>query len=195
VSRSTGLATMAQALESPVANGVPAPADAATDAAAAEVEAVPIDAPTANGAAAEAEAPAAASTAEAEAKPAAAAAEANGNGHAAEAGDDVSSEEETEDDRERRTRALLRGASALDLKNILAPVVICGPSGVGKGTIIAELMARHPAKFSFCVSHTTRGPRPGEVDGQHYHFVDMDMMQLAVKKGAFLEHAHVHGNM
>ena len=104
-------------------------------------------------------------------------------------------EGEGDDDVEARTRALLRGASALDLSRLLAPVVICGPSGVGKGTIIAELMKRHPSKFAFCVSHTTRGPRPGEANGQHYHFVDMGMMQRAVAKGAFLEHAHVHGNL
>jgi len=98
-------------------------------------------------------------------------------------------------DLEMRTRAMLRGVSAVDLSRLLAPVVICGPSGVGKGTIIAELMRLHPAKFAFCVSHTTRGPRPGEVNGQHYHFVTLDAMRGAVDKGAFLEHAHVHGNM
>jgi hypothetical protein len=189
---------MTEPLSSPTANGAAAPADAATAAVAAAVDAVTLtDAPAANGngaAAGAAVEPAAngGAAAKADAEPAAAA---NGNGAASPAPFLAEDDDETDDERERRTKALLRGASALDLKNILAPVVICGPSGVGKGTIIAELMARHPSKFSFCVSHTTRGPRPGEVDGQHYHFVDLDMMQLAVKKGAFLEHAHVHGNM
>jgi hypothetical protein len=63
-----------------------------------------------------------------------------------------------------RNVAMLRGQSALDLMTLLPPVVICGPSGVGKGTIIEALMGRNPDKFAFCVSHTTRDPRPGEPD-------------------------------
>ena len=51
-------------------------------------------------------------------------------------------------------------------------LVISGPSGVGKGTLINKLMVEHGAKFGFSVSHTTRGPRPGEEDGVHYHFVE-----------------------
>jgi hypothetical protein len=50
------------------------------------------------------------------------------------------------------------------------PIVICGPSGVGKGTLIAKLMKDYPSAVGFSVSHTTRQPRPGEVDGEHYHF-------------------------
>ena len=123
------------------------------------------------------------------AAPAAAPAAAAAAAAATEDGDD------DDDDAEARTKALLRGASALDLSRLLAPVVICGPSGVGKGTIIAELMRRFPGRLAFCVSHTTRGPRPGEADGEHYHFVDQGMMRRAVAKGAFLEHAEVHGNL
>lgn len=50
------------------------------------------------------------------------------------------------------------------------PMVICGPSGVGKGTLIAKLMQDYPNAIGFSVSHTTRKPRPGEIDGVHYHF-------------------------
>ena len=53
----------------------------------------------------------------------------------------------------------------------MKPLVITGPSGVGKGTLINKLIADFPGRFGFCCSHTTRGPRPGEVDGVHYHFV------------------------
>ncbi|KAJ9534895.1 hypothetical protein QJQ45_029547, partial [Haematococcus lacustris] len=73
-------------------------------------------------------------------------------------------------------------------------LVVSGPSGVGKGTLIARLMALHPHRFGFCTSHTTRGPRPGEVDGQHYHFTTQSAMQSEIARGAFLEHASVHGN-
>jgi hypothetical protein len=51
-------------------------------------------------------------------------------------------------------------------------LVISGPSGVGKGTLINRLMGDHPNQFGFSTSHTTRAPRPGEQDGVHYHFVD-----------------------
>ena len=49
--------------------------------------------------------------------------------------------------------------------------VLSGPSGVGKGTVVAEVRRRHPDVW-VSVSVTTRRPRPGEVDGEHYHFVD-----------------------
>lgn len=77
----------------------------------------------------------------------------------------------------------------------LRPVVIIGPSGVGKGTLVARLMAKHGDHFGFTVSHTTRQPRPGEQDGKDYHFVTSDAMQQAVLGGEFLEHAEVHGNL
>ena len=46
------------------------------------------------------------------------------------------------------------------------PVVVCGPSGVGKGTLLGKLMADFPSEFGFSVSHTTRDPRAGEQDGR-----------------------------
>jgi len=80
-------------------------------------------------------------------------------------------------------------------RGLARPVVICGPSGVGKGTLLARLISTHPDRFGFCVSHTTRAPRPGEVDGVHYHFCDKEEMEAAIARGEFLEHAHVHANI
>ena len=74
------------------------------------------------------------------------------------------------------------------------PIVICGPSGVGKGTLIEKLKADYPEQFGFSVSSTTRDPRPGEEDGVHYHFTDRESMEKEIEEGKFLEHADVHGN-
>jgi guanylate kinase len=73
-------------------------------------------------------------------------------------------------------------------------LVICGPSGVGKGTLIERLKQQYPHAFGFSVSHTTRGPRTGEVDGMHYHFVTVGQMEAEIEAGKFLEYANVHGN-
>ena len=79
------------------------------------------------------------------------------------------------------------------------PLLISGPSGVGKGTLIERLMDFYNEEdglhFKFSVSHTTRKPRPGEVDGVHYHFTDRTQMMRDVKDGKFIEHAEVHGNL
>jgi guanylate kinase len=74
------------------------------------------------------------------------------------------------------------------------PLIIAGPSGVGKGTIIAMLMKKFPDVFGFSVSHTTRDPRAGEVDGVQYHFVNMEQMTRDINEGKFIEHALVHTN-
>mmetsp|Transcript_13521 Transcript_13521/g.49189 ORF Transcript_13521/g.49189 Transcript_13521/m.49189 type:complete len:298 (-) Transcript_13521:65-958(-) len=75
------------------------------------------------------------------------------------------------------------------------PMVVCGPSGVGKGTLINMLIAQHAKSFGFSVSHTTRPPRDGEVDGQHYHFATKEQILKEIDEGKFLEYAHVHGNV
>lgn len=75
------------------------------------------------------------------------------------------------------------------------PVVICGPSGVGKGTLIARLMKEFPSVFGFSVSHTTRAPRYLEKSGVHYHFTERTLMESAIQEGKFLESADVHGNL
>jgi guanylate kinase len=75
------------------------------------------------------------------------------------------------------------------------PLVICGPSGVGKGTLLEYLMKEAlPDNFAFSVSHTTRGPRPGEVDGVHYNFTEKDSILKMIDNGEFMEYAEVHGN-
>ncbi|RYG67117.1 hypothetical protein EON64_08165 [archaeon] len=75
-----------------------------------------------------------------------------------------------------------------------SPVVIAGPSGVGKGTLIDRLIAKFPSLFGFSVSHTTRPPRPGEVDGVHYFFVTKEEFEDSVEHGDFVEYAKVHTN-
>uniref|UniRef100_A0A0E0BTD5 Guanylate kinase 1 n=1 Tax=Oryza glumipatula TaxID=40148 RepID=A0A0E0BTD5_9ORYZ len=75
------------------------------------------------------------------------------------------------------------------------PIVISGPSGVGKGTLIAKLMKEYPSKFGFSVSHTTRAPREKEIDGVHYHFTERSKIEEEISEGKFLEFAHVHGNV
>lgn len=72
------------------------------------------------------------------------------------------------------------------------PVVFCGPSGVGKGTLIDMLMKRFPnGQFGFSVSHTTRKPREGEVDGVHYNFSTVEAMKQEIDEGKFVEYAEV----
>ena len=71
--------------------------------------------------------------------------------------------------------------------------IICGPSGVGKGTVVARLLSEDPSLY-FSVSATTRDPRPGEVDGQHYHFLSREQFQKWIDEDAFLEHAEFVGN-
>jgi guanylate kinase len=70
--------------------------------------------------------------------------------------------------------------------------VLSGPSGVGKGTVVAEVRRRHPEVW-VSVSATTRRRRPGEVDGVHYHFVDDREFDRLAAAGQFLEYAVVHG--
>jgi len=74
-------------------------------------------------------------------------------------------------------------------------IVIVGPSGVGKSTLIKKLMNDYPGRFGFSVSHTTRQPRPGEEHGIHYNFTTQDAMRDAIARGEFIEHAQVHGNV
>jgi len=78
--------------------------------------------------------------------------------------------------------------------DFLRPLVVSGPSGVGKGTLIKRLFAEFPDKFAFSVSHTTRRPRVGEVDGREYHFVTTQMFKDLLQDGGFIEHAEFSGN-
>jgi len=69
--------------------------------------------------------------------------------------------------------------------------VLSAPSGAGKTTLTAGL--RREPDFIYSVSCTTRSPRPGEVDGRHYHFLKPEEFLARVAAGEFLEHAEVHG--
>jgi len=71
--------------------------------------------------------------------------------------------------------------------------VISAPSGAGKTTLLKPILASIPA-IGFSVSHTTRRPRPGEIDGQDYFFVDSEQFLRLREDGDFLEWAEVHGN-
>jgi guanylate kinase len=72
-------------------------------------------------------------------------------------------------------------------------IVFTGPSGVGKGTLLRSLLRRHPELY-FSISVTTRAPRPGEVDGQHYYFVTRPQFEQMVAAGELLEWAEFAGN-
>jgi guanylate kinase len=72
-------------------------------------------------------------------------------------------------------------------------VVLSGPSGVGKGSVVAVLRGLRPDVWP-SVSVTTRAPRPGEVEGKHYHFVDPETFTRMVDAGELLEHATFTGN-
>jgi len=75
--------------------------------------------------------------------------------------------------------------------------ILSAPSGSGKTTLIQSLMRGGLAGFggiAFSVSHTTRKPRHGEIDGQHYHFVDHATFQAMIAADRFLEWAEVHDN-
>lgn len=72
--------------------------------------------------------------------------------------------------------------------------VISGCSGVGKGTVLKEFMARNSEDFMLSVSCTTRNPRPGEVDGVNYFFLTREEFEKAVEADKFLEYAQFAGN-
>ena len=92
------------------------------------------------------------------------------------------------------------------------PLVISGPSGVGKSTLLTRLFQKHPDSFGFSVSRalyhpicawfhlwalsdTTRTPRPGEVNGQHYYFLSRESFQDLLDRNYFIEHAEFSGNL
>jgi guanylate kinase len=71
--------------------------------------------------------------------------------------------------------------------------VVAAPSGGGKSSMVNALLEREPG-IRLSVSYTTRPPRPGEAEGNHYHFLDVPTFLALKERGEFLEHALVHGN-
>ena len=71
--------------------------------------------------------------------------------------------------------------------------VVSGPSGAGKGTLLSQVIERIPDAW-VSVSATTRSPRPGEIEGVHYFFLDPDHFKSLVEQDGFLEWAQVHDN-
>lgn len=71
--------------------------------------------------------------------------------------------------------------------------VIAAPSGAGKTSLVQALVDRDP-RLQLSISHTTRSPRPGEVDAEHYHFTDAAQFAELIARDRLLEHAQVHGN-
>lgn len=81
--------------------------------------------------------------------------------------------------------------TAIDRRGLL--LILSSPSGAGKSTLSRRLMD-WDASLRFSVSATTRAPRPGEVDGTHYHFLTPEAFRALVASGGMLEHAEVFGN-
>nr|WP_227657601.1 guanylate kinase [Candidatus Magnetaquicoccus inordinatus] len=72
-------------------------------------------------------------------------------------------------------------------------IILSAPSGAGKGTLAAHLL-QTMSDLRWSVSTTTRAPRPGEIPGESYHYVDADTFRKRIEQGAFLEWAEVFGN-
>ncbi|MFI4968581.1 MAG: guanylate kinase [Lysobacterales bacterium] len=72
--------------------------------------------------------------------------------------------------------------------------IVAAPSGSGKTSLVHALLKREPG-IRLSVSYTSRLPRPGEIDGQHYHFVSRDVFERMAAADAFYEYANVHGDL
>jgi guanylate kinase len=101
---------------------------------------------------------------------------------------------ETKSDRRFRKSYTLSASSLVRSVIAARPVVFVGPSGIGKNTIIGQIMNLYPDRFAFSVSHTTRAPREGEVNDVNDHFVSREEFERDLTQDKFLEHALVHGN-
>jgi guanylate kinase len=72
--------------------------------------------------------------------------------------------------------------------------IVSAPSGAGKSSLLRALLESMGSSVALSVSHTTRSPRPGEMDGRDYHFIDDSVFRVMMDEGAFLEHARVFDN-
>src|SRR4051812_36375499 len=98
-----------------------------------------------------------------------------------------------EQDDRRPVRAAAQRARLVPAPIDTCTLVITGPSGVGKGTLIKGLLRAIPG-LQLAVSATTRAPRPGEVNGRDYHFLSAEEFEERVQNGEFLEHAEYADN-
>ena len=72
--------------------------------------------------------------------------------------------------------------------------IIAAPSGGGKTSLVKALLAREP-QMALSVSYTSRDPRPGEIDGVHYHFIERATFEAMAARGEFFEYFVVHGDL
>ena len=79
-------------------------------------------------------------------------------------------------------------------KNKAKLIIFTGPSGVGKGTMLADFFKRVNNKIVYSVSCTTRAPRDGEINGMHYFFISKNEFEQMIQEDEFLEHACYSGN-
>eukprot|EP00842_Homolaphlyctis_polyrhiza_P005418 jgi/Hompol1/5878/HPOL_000177-RA len=75
------------------------------------------------------------------------------------------------------------------------PIVLCGPSGTGKSTLLKRLFKEYPDNFGFSISHTSRKPRAGETNGVEYHFTERAQLLSLIADGQFVESAEFSGNI
>jgi guanylate kinase len=85
------------------------------------------------------------------------------------------------------------GANTKECPPLGKLIVLTGPSGVGKGTLMNEILKRYP-ELHYSVSATTRSPRPGEINGKNYNFISRNNFEQLVTQGEFLEWAEFAGN-
>ena len=100
------------------------------------------------------------------------------------------------DSQGKRMMQVLSTKSGATTTKLLSPgklIVLTGPSGVGKGTLMRLLLSRHP-ELNYSISATTRSPRDGEVDGKDYYFISRSKFERLIEQGEFLEWAEFAGN-